>query len=257
MDQHWLLSVRPAFAASFLKKLLGIKRRVVETEHGRFFVDPASNLGNGIITQPAYEPQMLSALSSMLKEGDFYLDVGANEGYFSIIASKLVGDSGCVLSVEPQSRLQEIIYRNMELNSAFNIHVFQLAISDIVGTARISLLPDMNTGGSGLFATLKYKIPTQLVPQTTLSRFIDLLGVAKIRLMKLDIEGFEYEAILGSRDLFAGEVIENIALELHPSILAQRGKTGEDIVAFLEDCGYKQDTRYQTLIMSKKSVQSE
>ena len=257
MAQHWLLSVRPAFAASFLKKLLGIKRRVVETQHGRFFVDPASNLGNAIITQPAYEPQMLSALTSILKEGDLYLDVGANEGYFSIIASKLVGNSGRVLSVEPQGRLQEVIYSNMELNSAFNIHVFQLAISDISGTARISLLPDMNTGGSGLFAATKYKIPTQIVPQATLSGFIDLLDVTKIKLMKLDIEGFEYEAVLGSRDLFASEVIESIALELHPSILAQRGKSGEEIVAFLEDCGYKQDARFQTLIMSKNSVQAE
>ena len=257
MAQHWLLSIRPAFAASFLKKLLGIKRRVVETEHGRFFVDPASNLGNAIITQPAYEPQMLSVLTSILKEGDLYLDVGANEGYFSIIASKLVGKSGRVLSVEPQGRLQEVIYRNMELNSAFNIHVFQLAISDISGTARISLLPDMNTGGSGLFAATKYKIPTQIVPQVTLSGFIDLLDVTKIKLMKLDIEGFEYEAVLGSRDLFASEVIESIALELHPSILAQRGKSGEEIVAFLEDCGYKQVASYKTLIMSKNSVQTE
>jgi FkbM family methyltransferase len=251
MDQHWLLSIRPAFAASFLKKLLRIRRRVVETEHGRFFVDPASNLGNAIITQPAYEPQMLSALTSILKEGDLYLDVGSNEGYFSVIASKLVGDSGRVLSIEPQSRLQEIIYRNIELNNSHNIHVFQLAVSDVVGTARISLLPDMNTGGSGLFPATKYKIPIQLVPQTTLSRFLSLVCVPKVRLMKLDIEGYEYEAILGSRDLFAGGVIEHIALELHPSILAQRGKSGDDIITFLKECGYQQNVNYQTLIMSK------
>jgi FkbM family methyltransferase len=251
MDNHWLLSVRPAFAASFLKKLLRIKRRIVETDYGRFFVDPASNLGNSIITQPAYEPQMLGVLTSLLKEGDLFLDIGTNEGYFSIIASNLVGDTGCVLSVEPQSRLQEIIFCNMELNQASNMHVFQLALSDDVGTARISLLPDMNTGGSGLFPATRYKIPTQIVPQTTLGRLLDLLGISRIKLMKIDVEGFEYEVILGSQGVFADGVIENIALELHPSILDRRGKSADDIVSFLEGCGYQRNSAFQTLVMSK------
>ncbi len=251
LKPHWLLSVRPAFVASFLKKLFGVKRRVIQTSYGRFFVDPASNLGNAIITQPAYEPQMLEAISSILKKGDVFLDVGANEGYFSIIASKLVGEDGHVLSIEPQTRLQEVIFRNMAENGAFNVHVFQLAISDSVGTTSISLLPNMNTGGSGLFPTTKYSVPTQIVPLTTLGRLIGLLNISKIRLMKLDVEGHEYEAVLGSRDLFASGIIDQIALELHPSILSARDKSADDIVTFLNKCGYQRDSRFNTLIMSK------
>lgn len=248
---HWLLSVRPAFVASYLKRLLRLKRRVVQTAQGRFFVDRASNFGNAIVTHPPYEPQMVESLTSLLRKGDVFLDVGANEGYFSIIASKLVGDSGLVLCIEPQSRLQEVLFRNLAENSAFNVQVLQLAISDTRGTANICLLPDTNTGGSGLFRTARYAVPTQLVPQTTLSHLVGLLRTNRIRLMKIDIEGFEYEAILGSKGLFAGDVIEHIALELHPSILAARGKSAAEIVAFLRQNGYEQNTSHPTLVMSK------
>ena len=225
---------------------------MVQTAQGRFFVDPASNLGNAIVTQDAYESQMLESLTSLLKDGDVFLDVGANEGYFSIIASKLVGPSGVVLSIEPQSRLQGVIFRNIAENVAFNIHPFQLAISDSIGTATISLLPDMNTGGSGLIVTTKYTVPTELVPQTTLQQFFHLLRIDRVKLMKIDVEGFEYEAILGSKELFASNFIENIALELHPQLLARRGKSEEEIIEFLRASGYEQDFNYRTLIMRKR-----
>lgn len=249
---HWLLSVRPAFLASFLKRLLRIRRRVVTADKGRFFVDPASHFGNTVLTTGEYEPEMFAALKSTLREGDVFLDVGANEGYFSIVASGLVGDRGTVLTVEPQSRLQSVIFRNIAENGAFNVHTFQAAIADTTGTASLSLLPDMNTGGSGLFRMTNYAVPTETIPSMTLSRFCNLLSVDRIRLMKIDVEGFEYEAILGSKELFAGNLIENIALELHPSILSKRGKSEQEILDFLVANGYEKNTTAGTLIMQKR-----
>jgi FkbM family methyltransferase len=249
--KHWLLHLRPAFVASFLKKVLRIKRRVIQTDQGRFFIDPASNFGNAIASDGVYEPDMSNALTHLLKEGDVFLDIGANEGCFSIVASKLVGATGRVISIEPQSRLQEVIFRNIAENEAFNITVFQVAISDSVGMAEISLLPDMNTGGSGLFQTTRYKTAKQIIPQTTLSQLLGLLKVEKIRLMKIDVEGFEYESILGSRDVFTSNLIENIALELHPAILARRQKSESEIVDFLLASGYTMNNEFGTLIMSR------
>ena len=196
---------------------------------------------------------MVATLKHLLKEGDTFLDVGANEGFFSILASKIVGESGTVLSIEPQSRLQSVIFRNISENSAFNVTVFQIAISDSIGIATLFLQPDMNTGSSGLFGTTKYRTPTEIVPQTTLSRLLGLLNIGNIKLMKIDVESFEYEAILGSKELFLGNIIEHIALELHPGILKQRGKTEADILAFLRDNGYEQNKECKILVMSKTS----
>ena len=251
--KHWLLNIRPAFVGSTLKRLLRVKRSVVETDIGNFFIDPASNFGNGVL-EGGYEPEMTMTLNSLLMEGDTFVDLGANEGYFSIIASKIVGSTGKVISIEPQSRLQSVIFRNMYENKAFNIDVFQRAISDRIGIASLSLLPDMNTGGSGLFCVTKYNVPKENVPQVTLDHLLNQTCKGKIRLLKMDIEGFEYEAIFGSKNYFKNGFIENIALELHPSLLECRGKSSDEILNFLSDCGYIINKNFATLVLSRNNI---
>ena len=51
MGYKWLLKVRPAVVASFLKKILLINRSVVATSYGKFYVDPVSNFGNAIVSE--------------------------------------------------------------------------------------------------------------------------------------------------------------------------------------------------------------
>jgi FkbM family methyltransferase len=223
----------------------------VQTEHGRFLVDPASQFGSTLLSGRAYEPEMLECLRGILRKGDCFLDVGANEGFFTIIAATLVGPGGEVLGIEPQSRLQSVLFRNIAENGVYNVHLFQRAISDSTGMATLSLAPDVNTGSSGLFRTTKYRVPTEIVPQTTLSNLLKLLRMGRVRLMKVDVEGFEYEVILGSKQVFEDGFIENIALELHPTILARRGKSGDEILQFLLSHGYRQNHGYRNLVLSK------
>lgn len=250
---HWLLRLRPAFIASFLKRILRVKRRLIETSEGKFFIDPLSNFGDRLLTAGGYEPEMTDSLKRILKNGDTFLDIGANEGYFSILASRYVGKTGKVICIEPQSRLQCIIIKNIEENKSENIEVFQRAISDSNGTAVLYLSPDMNTGSSGLFRTTKYRTLVENVPLTTLSQFLGDLNIKKINLMKIDVEGFEYEIILGSKSVFEEGIVDNIALELHPTTLAKRGKSDLDIMDFLKGCGYKKNNKYEALIMSRNN----
>jgi len=247
-----LMRVRPASLGSALKRLLRIRRQVVDTEAGRFYIDPASNFGIGVQQEGGYEPELTRAVRTLLREGDIFVDTGANEGFFSIVASKAVGSTGRVIAIEPQSRLQEVLVRNIRENSALNVDIIQRAISDTPGFATISLTPDMNTGSSGLFRATRYRVPTQDVLQTTLDGLFKFLSLRSVRLMKMDIEGFEYEAVLGSREVFLGTTLEYFALELHPTILARRGKPEKDIVDFLADCGYRRDERFETLILAKQ-----
>ena len=247
-----LLRIRPAFVASLLKRMLRIRRRVMETPTGRFYIDPASNFGYALLSEKAYEPELAHAVKTLLREGDVFLDLGANEGYFSVLAAAHVGKSGIVLSVEPQSRLQPVIFRNLSENKASQVRVFQCAVSDSNGFAELSLPPDMNTGHGALFQKTRYRNPTEIVPQYTLSNFLGLLNIPRLTLMKIDIEGFEYEAILGSRDVFERGWITHIALELHPSLLKRRGKNEQDILDFLTDCGYERDGNFVNLVLSRK-----
>ncbi len=247
-----LLRIRPAFIASFLKRLLRIRRRVVDTQEGRFFIDPASNFGYALLTESTYEPELSQAVKSLLNEGDVFLDLGANEGYFSVLAAARVGRTGTILCVEPQSRLQPVIFRNLSENSAPQVRVFQCAVSDSDGFAALSLPPDMNTGHGALFQKTRYRNPTEIVPQYTLNTLLGLLNIPRIKLMKIDVEGFEYEVILGSKEVFEKGLITHVALELHPSLLKRRGKNEQDVLEFLSRCGYKHNEDFTNFVLSKK-----
>lgn len=252
-----LMRIRPAILADYLKKLLLIKRKLVKTKFGVYLVDPVSNFGQSLINERVYEKELTNYFFTLLKSGDVFIDIGANEGYYSIIASKIVGSEGVVFAVEPQSRLQSILFNNIDANKSYNIKVFQLAIADSVGMASINLTPDTNTGSSSIFRSTKYKNKVEKIPQTTLSDFFLLTKTKQVDFLKMDIEGFEYYAILGDKSVFENVKIRNIALEIHPNVIKREGLNPNEIVDFLLAQGYKLKHNYiadkdvdQTLLFS-------
>ena len=239
--QSFILKIRPAWLPSLVKKLLLIRRNLVTTPEGSFYIDKTTDFGSRLIGPNGYEPLFVGLLKSELNSGDTFLDLGGNEGYFTVIASKQVGQGGRVVCIEPQSRLQPLINRNLKENEASNVDVHQVVISDDDGFAELHLTPDVNSGGSGLFRNTKYRLPVEFVPQLTMASFFARTNLGQVDLLKIDIEGFEYEAIFGSKDLFRSGTIKRIALELHSSLISKRGKDPDSIVKFLEECGYRKE----------------
>ncbi|HEY1380702.1 MAG TPA: FkbM family methyltransferase [Gemmataceae bacterium] len=236
-----LRRLRPAVLAAQLKRLLCIPRVLVATPAGSFAVDPISLLGDQLIRERCYEPATVAALERHLSPGAVFVDVGANEGYFTVLGGKLVGPAGRVVAVEPQARSREVLAENLRLNDLHNVAVCAAAVSDTEGTAELYLTPDVNTGGSGLARKNRYPLPTETVRTTTLARLLADAGVGAVDLMKLDIEGFEYEAVFGSKDLFRSGAVRALALELHPDVLRGRGRDPDELVEFLRGCGYRED----------------
>src|SRR5258708_5878695 len=116
-----LRKTRPAALATHLKRLLGIKRTVVRTARGSFFVDPVSHLGEFLIREGEYEPDMTATLRRHLQPGSVFADVGANEGYFSVLGGQIVGPAGRVIAIEPQARLRAVVEENIRLNGLQNV----------------------------------------------------------------------------------------------------------------------------------------
>ena len=247
---YFLLKIRPAFLASFLKKLFNIKREIIKIDQCHFFIDKFSHFGSQLKLKGEYEPDLKLTLDKFLNVGDTFVDLGANEGYFSIIGGKIVGRKGRVISIEPQSRLQNIINKNIKLNRISNVELFQLCISNKVGKEKIYLSPDLNTGSSGVLKKQKYKVVYESVDSMTLEDLINKLQIKKVDLIKIDIEGSEYEAILSSKKLFEDKIIKNIALELHPKFLKKRNLDIDHIVNFLNEAGYKKNKEFKNLVYS-------
>jgi FkbM family methyltransferase len=230
--------IRPAPLGSAVANICGLsKRRVIDTTRGKFMVSPMSHLGYQL-AHGGYEPEMTAAIGRHLKPGDVFVDLGANEGYFSVIASPLVGSRGKVIAVEPQSRLQATIDANLALNGCTNVKVFSLIVADTTGTMRLHLTRGANTGGSSLFRPTKYALPTEEVQSFTLADFLSKVGIDTCDLLKVDIEGAEYEVFMNAEEVLRAGAIRNIALEIHDSILARRGLSGEALHRWILSCGY-------------------
>ncbi len=239
-----LTKIRPAPLGAFLKKLLQIKRFVYQSKEGLYYVDPASDFGLRLINAGEYEPNTTKKLHEILTSGDTFIDLGANEGYYSIIAGRIVGPEGVVLSIEPQSRLAPVLRKNQDLNQLSNIRNISCAISDKEETSEIHLLPDLNTSGSSMLQITRYSNDTETIQTKTLETVLAEEGLQNIKLIKIDIEGWEQEAITGSPELFQSGSIKNIILELHEHILEKRGFDYRELESFLQHSGYRRNPEY-------------
>lgn len=231
-----LMRVRPCQLTEVLKTCLHIRRRTASTlTNHTFCVDPVSVFGMHLLRDGIHEPQMTKLLFTLLRPSDTFLDVGGNEGYFSVIASTLVPE-GAVHCIEPQGRLQTVLRRNFELNGSTRAVAHRTALSNRHGTVSLFVRPSTNTGASSMFRHWKVGVATELVPCTTLDAFFESNGLNRVRLMKVDCEGAESLVIAGGRSVLNRGGIDFIAMDYHPTICgAARCKATH---AILSDAGY-------------------
>lgn len=90
---------------------------------------------------------------------------------------------------------------------------------------------------------------------TTLDNLFRKYAISSVKLLKVDIEGGEYDAILGSETVFKQHLIDYIALELHPSQLHKQGKNAEDILHFLKRHGYTIEAQMPSLVLKSPFAQ--
>ena len=84
---------------------------------------------------------------------------------------------------------------------------------------------------------------TELVNTITLEELFIKTGIKKVDLIKMDIESYEYEAIIGS-NVFKKKMVQAMILDLHSKFLEKRGLNPDKIIDFLLNCGYKIDKRF-------------
>jgi FkbM family methyltransferase len=138
-----------------------------------------------------YEPEQTKLFGELVKPGDVVFDVGAHFGYYTLLASKLVGDSGKVISFEPSPANLARLYRHIELNSRRNVQVLELAVSDHEGTARFETRTGSGVGHLADDGPLEVRL-------TTLD---SLTQLPRPQVMKIDVEGAEVGVLQGAKAL--------------------------------------------------------
>jgi FkbM family methyltransferase len=211
-----LLRIRPAQLAEFLKRALRVRRIYVRTDGFIFWVDPVSIFGQHLLSEGVHEAQMTRLLHAVLRPRDVFVDLGANEGYFSVLAARLVA-GGRVYCIEPQSRLRPILLENFRINAA-SVALIPVAIADEQGEVDLFLRPSTNSGASSFFRHWRLGWARQRVQAMTLDSFFADNEIDRARLLKMDCEGAEPLIVQGGKSVLQEHRIDFLAVEFHGSI---------------------------------------
>ncbi|MEM1054540.1 MAG: FkbM family methyltransferase [Bacteroidota bacterium] len=184
-------------------------------------------------------------LHDLLRLGDTFVDVGANHGSFSIVASRIVGARGRVVAVEPQARLARLTERSLaETAPETEANVLNLALGDAPGTLRLHVPP-----GSSGSATLLDAVPddsweTTEVPVQRLDDVLDAAALPGRVVLKVDVEGAEAAFLRGAREFFLDRQ-PILLFEVNPDRIETAGGA-DPLLALVRDLGYTHYTEFDT-----------
>jgi FkbM family methyltransferase len=156
------------------------------------------------------DPSVSAILRKCLRSGDCFLDVGANVGVESIPAAKICGEGGSVISFEANPNICDLLRKSMVFNGIKNMSVEHIAVSN--ASKRLFLkVPNGNTGSASLSDEESESVFS--VDAISLDSYFKS-NRRQVRLMKVDVEGHEYQVLEGARELLSLGRIDNILIEI-------------------------------------------
>lgn len=169
----------------------------------KLWIDPVNDDGveRSLYYTGSYEAGTLEFIKNNLKKGNCFVDIGANIGLMSIVASKVVGSEGKIYSFEPHPNTVKILRFNVNLNSIKNIEIIEKGVGSKSGEAKIYDRWDVNRGGASLLSSSS-KQESYDIHIVSLDEVFENIDV---NMIKIDIEGFELEALKGAVKILSAE----------------------------------------------------
>jgi FkbM family methyltransferase len=208
----------------------------------RFILGAAAGPAGGVsILAGRCEPEQSAAMAAALAPGHVFFDVGANVGYYTLLAADRVGARGRVVAFEPAVRNLAFLHRHLELNRARNVVVLPFACAgeagygffeggDTVATGHL-VRGGGGSGDAGATAAGGEAPPSAApVHLVTLDGMVRLLGL-RPDVVKIDVEGAEHEVLRG-----AAETLRTCRPRIFLSIHSDRLRT--ECLSLLRDHGY-------------------
>jgi FkbM family methyltransferase len=186
----------------------------------RMLVGTSDLIGRVLAVSGIWEPPVTMTFREILQPGDVCVDVGANIGYFTLLASRLVGPDGRVYALEPSGEAHAMLLANLNRNAATNVTALDVAAGAGDGESELYYAHPRNRGASTLRAEAAVSEEegsrTALVRVRALSSVISEADVPRLRLVKIDVEGFELEVLRGLAPLFDHGARSVIVVESNP-----------------------------------------
>ena len=203
--RHWPAALGGELAHRALHKFSarpGVRLDGEAAWGGRFRCDLHDFVASRIYYFGVWEPNLTALLERRLAPGDVVADVGANMGYFTLLASRLVGPTGRVVAFEASPAIYALLREDLALNAphgAGNVRALNVAVSDRPGTLPVYAGPADNRGATSVQAARGGRFEAEVRADalgTLLGEALTAAERARLRLVKIDVEGAELPILL-------------------------------------------------------------
>ena len=188
-----------------------------------------------------FEHRESRLFGGLLPPGGTFVDVGAHVGWFTVLGSRCVGETGSVHAFEAFPATFSDLERNIDLNGLRNVDARHVAVRRRAGTATVGLQPDMESGGAtagpgsvGERTEVEAGTLDELIP-----------GDQDVDLLKIDVEGGELEVLGGATGVL--ERTGAVLIELNESALSRNGTSADDVIDTLTRHGFTEQKQIATI----------
>ena len=208
----------------------------VETEWGVLILPSTDEvILPALRNTPVWEPGETALVRSWLGSGMTFVDIGAHVGYYTLLASRLVGPGGLVVAFEPSPRNHELLLAMVWRNQLTNVACFPWAVGAENGVVDLYLDPT-NTGDNRVFGSQAERgsVPVRRVA-------LDALAVLRppIDVVKMDVQGAEPDVVRGMETLLAASPRARVVLEYWPFGLRALGHDERAVLDYYRSLGYR------------------
>lgn len=170
----------------------------------------------------------------LMESGQISFDVGANVG---LISAALSRNFEKVYSFEPDPRCHDLFHSNLEANCARNVNLHKIGLSSKEGPLEFNLGTEV--GHSTLEGAHITSLESSIsIESRTLDSFTKELGISRIDLLKIDVEGHELDVLVGATSLLRAKAIRKIIFEHSASLFEAQGRDTFEVYDFLTKLGY-------------------
>lgn len=202
-----------------------------------FKVKTKDVVGRHIYKYQAHEPELSDWLVNnvTLLKGDVLLDIGANIGWYSVLFSRLANNDNQIFAFEPDPLNSTLLNHNLEINEAKSVTVIQAAVAESTGKAK---LYQYNSNNLGKHSMLESSDQTSVNVDTVgLDEFFSDIGLEdrKVRVLKIDVEGYEYFALKSGKEIL--KRCQIILCEYSPDIMRRHNISPGALLELIFDAG--------------------
>ncbi len=230
-----------------------LKPKIIEFEGFKIYLDSSNSL------RLSKTPNDMSLQTALIKktvvQGQNVLDVGAHIGYYSLIMSKLVGDSGKVYAFEPESKNFELLKQNIKVNLIKNITPIKKAVVDVNGKLKV-YRSETSQADHRVYLQKDSKRKTEAVEAIFLDGYFGVKE--KIDFVKIDVQGVEPQVIIGMSEIIKLNKDIKIFIEFWPEGLKLAGFEADKLLSLLEGFGFHfydiDEWQYRPIRISKEQL---